>query len=220
MARGLTREAATAPLRRLREDRRRARAARRAGRAGGEDHRGHAGDAPPPAGRDLRAPARARHRSRLRRLAARPLHVRRRRAGTRGIRVPGPAVCRLAVRAAGPADVSQRGRSRPDSLRHHLSRRDVAGAAPPDAPRAGLAGHRPQGADAPRALRRAGAVPGHRTHAPGRDPRGPGRRHGLAARRARARARAGGAASSPAPISSTRGSTSPACRTRASATRW
>ena len=53
----------------------------------------------------------------------------RRRAGIARHPRAGPAVRRLAVRAAGPADVSQRRRSRPDPLRHHLPRRDVAGPA-------------------------------------------------------------------------------------------
>ena len=50
--------------------------------------------------------------------------------------------------------------------------------------------HRAQGADAARALRRAGAVSRDRAHEAGRDPDGPGRRPRLAPRRPRARTRA------------------------------
>ena len=69
------------------------------------------------------------HRSGIHRMAARPLHRGRRRAGDAGDRRTHPALRGLALRAALPADVPQRGRSRPDALRHHVPRRDAADAA-------------------------------------------------------------------------------------------
>ena len=114
-------EAAAGPLRRVRQDRRRARAAGRAGRAGGEDRSrpcwscrtcAWPGSAP--------TRTRQRRRSRLRRVAARPVHRGRRRAGSARRPRADPAVRRLAVRAAVPADLPQRGRSRADALRHHV----------------------------------------------------------------------------------------------------
>ena len=128
---------------------------------------------------------------------------------TRGIAVPVRLFAASPVRAALPADVPQRRRSRPDALRHHVPRRDAADAAPAGVPGARDPRHRTQGADAPRALRRAGAVSGDRAHAAGRDPDGLGRRPGLAPRRPRARTRARRAHPHRAESSSTPGSTSP-----------
>ena len=69
-------------VRGVRQDRRRTRAAGRSGRAGGEDHHGHAGAAASAPGRALRPSTRAgRCRSRLRRVAAGPVHRGGRRAG-------------------------------------------------------------------------------------------------------------------------------------------
>ena len=52
-----------------------------------------------------------------------------------GIAVPIRLLRGLALRAALPADVPQRRRSRPDALRHHVPRRDAADAAPAGASR-------------------------------------------------------------------------------------
>ena len=216
-------QAATGPCDDLRQDRRRARAPGRAGRAGGEDHRApcwscrtcaSAGCAP------IRTPTAPIRRTPTGSSAASPRSSTSCRRGAS--RVPDRGCFAASpVRAALPADVPQRRRSRPDALRHHASparRRRVP--LRPVVPRAHHARHRAQGADAARASSPMQRRSRDRADAAGRDPDGlwPTACAWLHAGRVLVRGRAAPIVTGPN-RSSTRGSISPACRTRASATR-